>query len=503
MPVPKREPRGSEPQFASAAAVQIVREAARAGVSVVDLARLAVSDPAFAVRVLGLVNSPALGRGRSITDVNQAANLLGVRGLQTVGLSLVLSDLVPLGADGELLLAQSLRRGMAARLLASELKVPDPDSHFTTGLLLDVGLLVHAGQSRSAAIEVARLPAAHRVMYEEMLGLVAHPEAGADLCRRLLLSEETVQAIARHHDAVAPEGISARIAWLAERVASVFESGAISPAREQLIAQTSEIGMKAEQLDRVLNQLPSLVAAAASAFQREVGPQLDLNQLRDDANTRLVDMNRQYEETVTTLRRVLGEKEELSRQLKEANEALASANLSLSELATTDALTQMPNRRALEEALGRELARAERENVPLSFAVLDLDHFKRLNDEHGHLAGDEVLRAASAALRATMRKGDLAARFGGEEFCVVLPTAATEGAMLAARRFRLAIERLEVEFQGKKLHVTVSVGVATIPAVGPFETAEQLFQRADAALYQAKHQGRNCAVAAAPCQHSV
>jgi HD-like signal output (HDOD) protein len=256
-PVPKREARASEPQFASAAAVQIVREAAREGVSVVDLSRLAVADPAFAVRVLGLVNSPALGRGRSITDVNQAANLLGVRGLQTVGLSLVLSDLVPLGPDGELLLAQSLRRGMAGRLLATEMRAPDPDSHFTTGLLLDVGLLLHVGQSRSAAIEVARLPAAHRVMYEEMLGLVAHPEAGAELCRKLLLSEETVDAIARHHDASPPEGISARIAWLAERVASVFESGAIGPAREVLLNQANQIGVKPEHLDRVLNQYPA------------------------------------------------------------------------------------------------------------------------------------------------------------------------------------------------------------------------------------------------------
>lgn len=485
-------------QLVSAAAVQIVREASREGASIAELSRLALTDPAFAVRVLSLVNSPALGRNRSISDVSQAAALLGVRGLQTVGLSLVLTDLIPMGPDGELLLVQSLRRGLAARLLASELAVTDPDSHFTTGLLLEVGMLEHAAASRDTAFDIARLPAEHRVLYEQVRGLLPHPQSGADLCRRLMLSEACIESIAHHHDPEPPKGAAARIAWLSERIAGVFESGAIAPAREALARHAAAVGVGPDRVEFILDQLPSLVAAAASAFDRSIPRQPDLNQLRDDANARLVQMNRDYEETVATLRRVLTEREQLSKQLADANRALADANRALSELAITDPLTQLPNRRALQEALDRDLARSARDQLPISFAVLDIDHFKKFNDRHGHLAGDEVLRGVARVLMAAVRKGDLVARFGGEEFCVVLPQADEVGAMLVARRFRMAIERCVVNHQGTSLQVTVSIGIATVPAKGPRETTLQLFERADRALYQAKAQGRNCVVAAEP-----
>jgi diguanylate cyclase (GGDEF)-like protein len=147
-------------------------------------------------------------------------------------------------------------------------------------------------------------------------------------------------------------------------------------------------------------------------------------------------------------------------------------------------------------ALDRDLARAERDHTKLGFVILDVDHFKRFNDEHGHPLGDEVLRCVGKVLAAGARKGDLPARYGGEEFCVILPGADVEAAALVARRLRIAIERLTIESPKGTLHVTASFGVSAFAGQSGV-TSQSLIKSADQALYRAKAEGRNRVVAAA------
>jgi len=174
--------------------------------------------------------------------------------------------------------------------------------------------------------------------------------------------------------------------------------------------------------------------------------------------------------------------------------ALALSNLKLRETlrqqSVRDPLTGLYNRRFLEEALDREIARLERKTLPLSLLMIDVDHFKSFNDTFGHEAGDAVLRDLGGILQRYVRGGDIACRFGGEEFTVVLPEADLDTARQRAEILREAVRELRLVHDGKSLGaVTLSVGVACFPEHG--RRREHLLQAADAALYAAKDAGRN------------
>ena len=157
--------------------------------------------------------------------------------------------------------------------------------------------------------------------------------------------------------------------------------------------------------------------------------------------------------------------------------------------AVTDGLTELPNRRQFEERLSEELARVERFGGTLALVLADLDDFKSVNDRHGHLAGDDVLRAFADVLRDTVRDIDTAARYGGEEFALLLPGADEEGAARLAERVRATMADRPIEtFPGALVTVTASFGVAAFPAA---PTEGELFAAADGALYRAKRAGKN------------
>jgi two-component system, cell cycle response regulator len=175
----------------------------------------------------------------------------------------------------------------------------------------------------------------------------------------------------------------------------------------------------------------------------------------------------------------------------QALESTRADNRRLEALATTDPLTRLLNRRALLERLAREVDRAKRYESVLTLLLLDIDHFKRINDERGHLVGDAVLRQIGALVEASVRTVDIAARYGGEEFVLILPETSQDGGIIFAERLRESIERYPFDASGEEpLHLTASIGVATFPAPR-VDSTEDLFARADEALYRAKSSGRN------------
>lgn len=177
-------------------------------------------------------------------------------------------------------------------------------------------------------------------------------------------------------------------------------------------------------------------------------------------------------------------------KIKTLQDSLRESNRQLERLSTTDALTGLANRRAFMDRLQMVLEQDHRLNQSVSLIMIDLDHFKEVNDTYGHPGGDQVLREVATILGLLMRPYDLAARLGGEEFALILPETDHSGACAVAERLRAEVAHHSFAPPAAAARVTVSLGVATLPAIGR-ATVEQLIRNADVALYRAKKQGRN------------
>ncbi len=181
----------------------------------------------------------------------------------------------------------------------------------------------------------------------------------------------------------------------------------------------------------------------------------------------------------------------MNRRLKSQLREIQALQASVREQAVRDPLTELYNRRYLDENFDRELARARREGQALSLAAIDIDHFKQINDNYGHPAGDQVLRALAALLLTHTRSSDIVCRHGGEEFMLLMPDMSAEDARLRAEAWREDFAALVVTYGESRINTTFSVGIATFPEHGQDMTPLDLTAKADRALYAAKRQGRN------------
>ena len=194
--------------------------------------------------------------------------------------------------------------------------------------------------------------------------------------------------------------------------------------------------------------------------------------------------------------RDITESKQVEKRLRHVNDRLQGQLIEigllqskLREQAIRDPLTDIFNRRYLDETLDRELSRAARENYPVCVIMIDLDHFKRVNDTHGHEAGDLVLKAIARTLSEHSRRGDFACRYGGEEFVVVMPNMALETGYERAEDLRKSLNLLRVPFEHYSLSVTISMGIACFPENG--QTRAAILRAADQAMYAAKEAGRD------------
>ena len=161
----------------------------------------------------------------------------------------------------------------------------------------------------------------------------------------------------------------------------------------------------------------------------------------------------------------------------------------IEKIAITDSLTEVHTRRYIMDRLQEEIHRSSMRKIKMSFLMVDVDYFKSINDKFGHLTGDQVLREVGTIIKETIREIDIAGRYGGEEFCAVLPDTDRDGAKYVAERIRQATEEAEIKAYDNTVKITVSVGVSTYPEDA--KKAEELIDKADWALYRSKKQGRN------------
>jgi len=239
------------------------------------------------------------------------------------------------------------------------------------------------------------------------------------------------------------------------------------------------------------------VAAVEDSLQRASS----LEQLKSSVRNQLGDivqaMDRYRGELVVREQRVEKRLGELQQKLEAMEHQAQRVQTHLEEQrlrALSDPLTLLPNRAAYDERVAQEAARWARYAGELTMVVCDLDHFKKINDNYGHLAGDKVLRVVAKILLRGIRETDFVARYGGEEFVVLMPETDIERALMVMEKLRQTIEKSPFNFRGEPVSVTMSFGISCF---GPQDQPDSVFERADKALYRAKGEGRNrCVVAA-------
>ena len=253
-----------------------------------------------------------------------------------------------------------------------------------------------------------------------------------------------------------------------------------------LAAQPADNKLAQEALES-LRKLASSMADDAGQHANRV------QQINTDLDTARTAGNAQLEgQMLKSVSEIMEANERLQEQLATAEVRLQQQAQELetqTAVARTDALTLLANRRAFDDEMTRRYAEWQRRGTIYSLLLMDVDHFKKFNDVHGHLAGDEVLKGVARVLTETMREMDLVARYGGEEFAVVLPVTNLSESLRAAERARAAIAAATFEFEGKKLKVTCSIGAAQMIST---DTTATLVKRVDEAMYGSKAAGRNC-----------
>ena len=481
----------------------VIRAARSADVSVDSLGKVVGSDPAFALRVLKMANSPIYGQRSSISSVRRAIAILGARALRNIALCAATQACVNRGRLGNFELNKfweaSIQRAAAARILAEhdEQLAIDPSEAFTASLLQDLGVLalvLRAPHHADAWNKLANLEPAPRLEAERALFGGTHPEIATEICAAWELPDELAAPMQFHHApaaAPAPQRSRVRLAHDAELLAAVLTSRdakhALSTARAMVQARPG-IGATVETL---LEQLPNDVHDAARALGLRIDAQPTLQEILVDANRGLSELNLSYEELLHRLERTLAEKDQLARTLE-------SRNRELEQLSLTDTLTNLPNRRAFWGRCVYEINRIARSGEPLVIAMGDLDYFKSVNDSFGHDFGDQVLEAASATFSETIRTTDMVARIGGEEFGFIFPGTDLEGGLVAARKINAQL-RTTVRLatgRGGEYGPTVSIGLTILQgpfmnAFNPDDVVVRLLKRADQALYAAKDAGRD------------
>jgi diguanylate cyclase len=235
-----------------------------------------------------------------------------------------------------------------------------------------------------------------------------------------------------------------------------------------------------------LSQITRRLAASQEAESSGAGSAGFSGPAGRDQPTSLTDL------VVSVVKEVLRANEQLQQRLTLAEAQLERQTAEIAahlSQALTDNLTGLPNRRAFDEQLGQRIEAYSRYTVPFSLLLIDIDYFKKINDTHGHVAGDHVLSEIATVLRAALRKPDFVARYGGEEFAAILPYTSLEDAVHAARHTRLAVEAATTLFDDRPIRVTTSVGLA---AILDEDDSKSILKRADDALYASKRGGRNC-----------
>ena len=356
------------------------------------------------------------------------------------------------------------------------------------GLLQDIGILALL-QARPETYPALLESAADNndlLMRERALLDCSHADVGAHLSEQWQLPRYLAETISASEPPGEPADLFQRCVALSGCIADIWLADDADAVRSHALQQVHhQLGMDSQGFELVLQRIDQSLPDLCALLDVAVPCSARMRQLLDHADELKELRNlREMQDLAAT------------RQRAEAFELQARQ---LSEQAHLDSLTGVLNRRQMEATLQLEFSRAVQRDRPLSLAFIDLDDFKKINDTHGHLVGDQVLKSFTTHLQEHLRSTDTVARFGGEEFVVLFPDTDEQVALSVVRRALIAIGNTPmVTLHGEPLHVTFSAGVATHGGYERFTTVQDLLKAADDVLYRSKNLGRNRVHARAP-----
>ena len=474
------------PQLPSlpAVAIKVLELTQDKNVDLVKIAEQVQLDPALSSRVLRTVNSSYYGLSRPCPTILRAIAFLGLNLVNALVLGFSLVDMSKDRSDAfdyNDYWRRSLYAAVAARRLASLSGGCDPDEAFTSALMQDIGMLAFAAFDRDMYAAVAEgagtdhcvLPGAEGKAYG-----FDHCELGARLAEKWRLPESIVESIRGHHAGL---GGSTRVTEMIPTIVAVASSAAVvacGGGGEHGAEQVKRIAsqFRPEDIDEVFRRLPEDAAQLEELFNVKIG-RPEMTNLMDDAEQRRI-----------------GIEVRMQREKESEREKVES----LSRAARTDGLTEIGNRAHFDTELKIRFEHAREVRGSLGLVVMDVDHFKSVNDTYGHPAGDVVLVEVARRIVSVIRDGDAACRMGGEEFGLLVPNANLKSLIAVGERIRRTVFETPFPVEGldqkhHELTISISIGLALLDdrSRQTITSARAFVRMADEAMYAAKHGGRN------------
>ncbi len=462
-----------------------------------ELGNIISSDPALTAKILSFANSSFFGMPYKIDSLEKAVGIIGTEALKNIALSFVIvrnfKGEKGNGFDYDLFWKRAITAAVSAELISKRIN-RRRDDIFVTALLMDIGIMVmHLCRplDYQRVFDEKRAKGLTVVEAEQMVFGFDHQVIGSELLKGWKLPADIYLPIASHHNLIKRNLDSAdtipteSILYLADLSSSVYHSTKSVKKLSTLRKYLQElIGLSDEEIDDFVDEVGEKTIEVLSAFDIDPGDMKPYSELLQEANEELEKLNLSYEQLVMELKQAKEKAEKLAKELLEANKKLR-------DLAFKDGLTGLYNHRFFQELMDKEVSRAKRYKRPLSLIMLDIDHFKKINDTYGHPQGDIVLKTISRIIKDSIRASDIAARYGGEEFAIVLPETDRNGAESVSERLRRKIASEKINLNGNVVFVTVSLGVAVVERFNDRIDKNKIIEVADSALYRSKNTGRN------------
>jgi diguanylate cyclase (GGDEF)-like protein len=459
-------------------AMELLRITQSPDATAADLTKVISADPKLSAKIVSYCNSPLMGLKSKISSLQQTTVILGMRSTTMLALSFSLMDSENTQSkfDYDAFWNRSLTLAIACKAISTTTS-ESPDENFLLGLLLNIGQ-IGIGNTFAARLSAAQQSDddSEPISQDEALQSVIEDLeldpflVGSKLMERWHFPDHMTDFV-RDFPSANEEEIKTKIFHAAQKISQLLLESELSEEDLQVAREELESAMdwQSGQFDAVYDSTVHQWKEYAQVLGFDVGSADTIAEMEQKARDVLVQ---------TTL------------ELAQENQAINLEREQLERDVFMDALTGIRNRRSYEKHGPVALEESRKNGEPFGIAVFDIDHFKTFNDTHGHLAGDEVLKAVAASLQQNCRGTDHVYRFGGEEFVVLLPNCRRDQIDIVANRLRTAVEELSLNFHEQQLSVTISVGVNWSDAAST-QTLEEVFEKADGLLYTAKENGRN------------